>query len=64
MYRGEATNTFRIEAYGPTFQFYINDTFVIAVEDEDFEKGYVGFWVDKNCYDTIYNIKIWEAIQQ
>lgn len=63
LHRGEATNTFRIEALGPQFQFYINDIFLIAVEDEYFEKGYVGFWADSKCYSIIDNVKIWEAIQ-
>lgn len=57
--RGKGTNKFRIVAYGAKFDCYLNDQFITGFEDERYEKGCVGFWVDFKSHVIIDNVKIW-----
>ena len=62
--RGNATNTFRIVAYGAKFDFYLNDEFVAGFEEETLEKGRIGFMAEAYDYATVDNVTIWEAVPQ
>lgn len=60
--RGEAVNRFRIAAYGPRIDLYINDQFVVGFEDERLEKGVVGFECANGGHVMVDNVKIWDAV--
>ncbi len=62
--RVNSKNNFRIVAFGSNFDCYINDTFIIGLEDELLEKGVIGFFVNSGCYSTFDNIKIWECLKK
>jgi hypothetical protein len=62
--RGAAKNKFQIVAYGPKFDFYLNDNFVIGFEHESLEKGTIGFRAGWGSYITVDNVKVWEALKK
>ena len=62
--RGSARNKFQIVAYGPKFDFYLNDNFIAGFEHELLEKGTAGFMASWGSHITVDNIKIWEAIKK
>ena len=62
--RGAAKNKFQIVAYGPKFDFYLNDNFVIGFEHEALEKGAIGFMAGFGGYITVDNVNIWEAVKK
>ena len=62
--RGAVKNKFQIVAYGPKFDFYLNDNFVIGFEHEALEKGTIGFRAGWGGYITVDNVNIWEAIKK
>lgn len=62
--RGTSKNKFLIVAYGPKFDIYINDKFLVGFEDELYDKGTIGFKANCGCYVTVDNIKIWEAVEK
>jgi hypothetical protein len=62
--RGAAANTFKIVAYESKFDFYINEAFLIGLEEEHLERGAIGFMTNAGNYATINDIKIWKAEQE
>ena len=60
--RGASKNKFQIVAYGPKFDFYLNDNFIIGFEHESLVKGTIGFRAGWGSYITVDNVKVWEAI--
>ena len=62
--RGAVKNKFQIVAYGPNFDFYLNDNFVIGFEHELLEKGTIGFKANSGSYITVDNVNVWEAIKK
>jgi hypothetical protein len=62
--RGAVKNKFQIVAYGPKFDFYLNDNFISGFEHELLEKGTIGFRAGWGSYITVDNIKVWEAIKK
>ena len=61
--RGAVKNKFKIVAYGPKFDFYLNDNF-IGFEHELLEKGAIGFRAGWGGYVTVDNVKVWEAVKK
>ena len=61
--RETGLNRFRIVAYGSRFDLYINDQFLVGIENERLEKGSVGFEVGYGGYSTVNDVKIWEAVK-
>jgi hypothetical protein len=62
--RGAVKNKFQIVAYGPKFDFYLNDNFVAGFEYESLEKGAIGFMANSSSYITVDNVNVWEAIKK
>ena len=58
--RGETSNKIKIIAIGSKFDFYINDKFVIAFEEESIRKGGIGIYVGQHAYILIDNLRIWK----
>ena len=61
--RDESENSFRIVAYGSKFDCYLNNKFIVAFENEIFDKGRLGFAVSYGCYSSIDDVTIWEAVK-
>jgi formylglycine-generating enzyme required for sulfatase activity len=51
----DKTDILRVDASGPNFVFYINDQVVAQVNDSDYAKGQVGFFVE-NFDETLAHI--------
>ncbi|MBA4371458.1 MAG: hypothetical protein C0402_01205 [Thermodesulfovibrio sp.] len=63
LHRGTEKNRFRIVAFGSRFDIYVNDSFLIAFEDEQLDAGGIGFMVESGGHVTVDNVKIWEAVK-
>jgi hypothetical protein len=59
--RNGKNNTLKVVAVGPQFDFYINDTYVLSYEDENYETGSVGPFVEHGCRVQFDNVKIWSV---
>ena len=64
IHRGQLVNHFRIISYGSKFDFYLNDKFVIGLEDELWEKGTIGFQANAGSHVTVDDITIWQAVEK
>lgn len=54
LHQGQQSNTLQVLARGTTLFFYVNNTFLQAITDQTFDRGYIGFSADSkdNAPDT------------
>ncbi|TAN39305.1 MAG: hypothetical protein EPN25_12180 [Nitrospirae bacterium] len=63
LHRGTEKNRFRIVVYGSQVDVYLNDSFLIAFEDEQLEAGGIGFLVEAGGHVVVNSIKLREAVK-
>jgi hypothetical protein len=59
--RNGESNTLKVIAIGPRFDCYINDTYVLSFEDENYEAGAVGLFVESGGRVQFDNVRIWSV---
>jgi hypothetical protein len=61
--RGNASNRLRIRCHETICQFYINGEFTAQIDDDTFENGNIGLWMESfatNSADVMFdNIQLW-----
>lgn len=56
--KGNTSNILKVKCYGSQISLYVNDNFLVAITDEYFNRGKVGFWVENLLHINVDYLQV------